>query len=471
MSKKILKTASYLAASIILGIILGFGIQFARAWTEPNTAPPGNILGTPINTGNNLQMKDGNLSVNIKSDGSNGDWLNGLTVGGNLNVPYGNVGIGTASPSKKLEVSSGGFTGVQLRLSGYNNARQWDLNNDSAGFGIMFNGNAEAIKIAENGNVGIGTTNPAGKLDVLGPTNDVNFRVQDSVGNGFYNVAGNTLNFNYGNNAYSSGWINFRGYNNGATQYRDLIIGDGRQNAIASFIASTGNVGIGTMSPGAKLDVYGISRFRDYVTLMGGETYSGYIGKADSIISGGGAGELGIRSVGKLYLASNDDATSRLTIDNGNVGIGTTTPGVKLEVAGATQVGSWFRTQGTDGRVNIETNRGENRILSMDRDDTVSQNFLIAGHGVGSIDKFTVDAKNSEFGGQVKITGGSPGAGKVLTSDSSGLASWITPTTACTGFSTWHAAQAERNSKQICIRCNAGVIELKYQNDGADCNN
>ena len=34
-----------------------------------------------------------------------------------------------------------------------------------------------------------------------------------------------------------------------------------------------------------------------------------------------------------------------------------------------------------------------------------------------------------EVAGQVKITGGTPGAGKVLTSDVAGLASWTTPTT------------------------------------------
>lgn len=32
-----------------------------------------------------------------------------------------------------------------------------------------------------------------------------------------------------------------------------------------------------------------------------------------------------------------------------------------------------------------------------------------------------------EVAGQVKITGGAPGAGKVLTSDAVGLASWVAP--------------------------------------------
>lgn len=43
--------------------------------------------------------------------------------------------------------------------------------------------------------------------------------------------------------------------------------------------------------------------------------------------------------------------------------------------------------------------------------------------GIGT----AIPSAKLEVAGQVKITGGSPGAGKVLTSDSSGLASWATP--------------------------------------------
>ena len=38
-----------------------------------------------------------------------------------------------------------------------------------------------------------------------------------------------------------------------------------------------------------------------------------------------------------------------------------------------------------------------------------------------------------EVAGQVKITGGTPGVGKVLMSDATGLASWTTPSSGVTG--------------------------------------
>ena len=44
--------------------------------------------------------------------------------------------------------------------------------------------------------------------------------------------------------------------------------------------------------------------------------------------------------------------------------------------------------------------------------------------GIGTINPTAL----LEIAGQMKITGGTPGAGKVLTSDAAGLASWVTPT-------------------------------------------
>ena len=43
--------------------------------------------------------------------------------------------------------------------------------------------------------------------------------------------------------------------------------------------------------------------------------------------------------------------------------------------------------------------------------------------GIGT----TTPGARLEVNGQIKVTGGSPGSGKILTSDATGLASWQTP--------------------------------------------
>jgi hypothetical protein len=82
---------------------------------------------------------------------------------------------------------------------------------------------------------------------------------------------------------------------------------------------TTGNVGIGTTSPQAKLEVNGNTIF-------------------DSWIAGG-------TNSGALSLFGDKDAPSGLTIfDNGNVGIGTYTPGAEFTLKGKAQVeGNGFR--------------------------------------------------------------------------------------------------------------------------------
>ena len=65
-------------------------------WTEPSVTPPNPDpnVAIPLNDGSLYQYKKGNLALN-----TDGAYAYGLLV------PNGNVGIGTASPGAKLEVS------------------------------------------------------------------------------------------------------------------------------------------------------------------------------------------------------------------------------------------------------------------------------------------------------------------------------------------------------------------------------
>lgn len=124
----------------------------------------------------------------------------------------------------------------------------------------------------------------------------------------------------------------------------DLELGTGGYPQ-AMIIRNSGNVGIGTTSPSAKLEVVS-SAGQDSVQLNQGEVRTDNVAASTSryVVSIGGAGYWG---VGKTHTGNNNFhiinyPSSRwdLTVrnDTGNVGVGTTSPQEKLDVNGNARV-------------------------------------------------------------------------------------------------------------------------------------
>ena len=210
----------------------------------------------------------------------------------------GNVGIGTTNPQGRLEVLDAGVASdVVLKcVTDDQNPYGLMVSNDTystsevSGFGVaqrndgstrFFNDNSSYMTVSTDGNVGIGTTNPAGKLSL--PTSG-GANASDGI------MLGNTAN-THGLNI----WSDQAGH---TVNYFDSVY-DGADSAVrfrvrtagtavnALTISGNGNVGIQTTTPEHPLDVDGRARadqfgFRDdaanpnyYFDNFGGSNFLG----------------------------------------------------------------------------------------------------------------------------------------------------------------------------------------------------
>jgi hypothetical protein len=140
----------------------------------------------------------------------------------------------------------------------------------------------------------------------------------------------NTLNGSYGLDEDTADlWINYRGYQDGTSRFRDFRIGNGKQGLVAFFDGSSGNVGIGTANgtnPARKLVVENDASTSDNSSIS---IISGNAGFAQLLL---GDSDADVR--GYLAYQNSDDSlqiggagTEKMRIESsGSVGIGTNPP-------------------------------------------------------------------------------------------------------------------------------------------------
>jgi hypothetical protein len=283
----------------------------------------------------------------------------------------GNVGIGTSAPQRTLDVSNqgqitfgndvvtnstnglywhAGSTYGIYRTSGSWSAPDYQQLKLYFDTGIILDGGyaygkSGVILQPNGGNVGIGTTTPASALAVLASVNNAIPSLSAAPGgSAIFGNTGTTAILSAGVDNAAHAWLQSRGSDAAGASYALLL------NPLG------GNVGIGTTTPGAKLEINSTANpngIENVLTLTGGNAaeagpaivfkpyFSGsYPTWKVGSISIGYAGHLGYD--GAMHFSLNStagtptDLTERMTIvgSTGNVGIGTTSPTQKLAVNG-----------------------------------------------------------------------------------------------------------------------------------------
>ncbi len=339
--------------------------------------------------------------ISGRSGGGGNAFINFVVNGEKMRITRDNgIGIATTTP--------GGYYGEKLTVQG--GAYIQNNTAEQAKF-VVGSSTATSLYVASNGNVGIGKTNPAYPLDVNGNVNITGYLetsgqvVADTYlkSSKLLNLASENLTImsttaNYdiifgngnGSTSLATEWMRIKngnvgiatttpgGYygekltvvggayiqNNTAEQAKFVV---GSSTATSLYVASNGNVGIGTASPASTLQAENstgaiLTLSRNDTNVLENDILGqiDFLGNDSSYTNSGVGAFIRFRATqnqsnlspwGNLEFGTSyanvENATTRMVISaDGKVGIGDTNPSAKLQVAGAIS-GQYFTATST----------------------------------------------------------------------------------------------------------------------------
>lgn len=242
----------------------------------------------------------------------------------------GNLGINTNSPAYRLDVRGTGYFATasgtnQLTLGDSTNGTISALATSNSNLIFYADGSSESMRVNSTG-LSIGTSSVSGKLTVANTytnTSDATIVASSSIP-GINLRTPSTGRFSI-----------FSSYN--ANNSTSFLVGTGTSNpstVAMYFDHTTGNVGIGTTSPSAKLDVVANDTVMAYLRSSGGLAND----KRFTITSGGNRVILDSsnNSTGSASdFAFTLGASEQMRLTTTGLGIGTSSPSYPLDVVGS----------------------------------------------------------------------------------------------------------------------------------------
>jgi ribosomal protein S6E (S10) len=414
--------------------------QISRAGTQ-NFISKFDATGSSANTINS-QIFDNGTSVGIGTtapDATTKLQINRTGSGGFIRMVNTDTnGVGTfrlindvptnfATFSKYGSKATGGYSGIATlypfaNILGYgNNGPFLNAGTGNIGFAVT-TGGTNKLKIhidAATLRVGLGGNAVPQQLIHINSTDagvDANIKMT-SNNSGHTATDGFDIKQNSGNNVR-------------LTNLENAAVIIGTNNTDRMIVTNTGDVGIGTNAPTAKLEVAG------QVKITGGTPGAGKVLTSDSAglatwqtPSGGGTGGSGVSTVnGAAGAVTTSIVLGTAGTTPSITGSGSNSITIDLPFASNTNSGilSAANFAGLASKAGT-TNGVQNQITKYSTANTITASTVLTESnnniGIGT----TTPGAKLEVNGQVKITGGAPAAGKVLTSDAAGLATWQTP--------------------------------------------
>jgi len=352
----------------------GRGIQFQSGGT--NT-----VL---INSSGNVGI--GTTSPNINS------YTRALTI--LASSGYAGIEVYGGSTTSGAQIDFGGSTDRFASISGeYESSNNGFLNIRTRRAGSMEN----AMRITSGGNVGIGTTSPVGKLDVVGSVGGggivrlIDSATECSIG---YKINGSTGN---------TGWVTGNANN-------DFFMYSYTYANPVMTLKPSGNVGINTTSPTQKLAInQGATGFNQGIPAASGTTQNGILRLQPAVGTYGETLDFGM-NVATTYAwiqATNTDSLAvnypiAINPNGGNVLIGTTTDaGTKVNINGNTRISG----ASTILQLHCTTGTAQNWWLGQDVSGSGDGTFYLYNQTSGVQSFNMTKSNNATFAGTVTATG------------------------------------------------------------------